>query len=95
MLKFLARFLRWEAGKLDPQTPPLLVTCSNADAVTVPQCGSRYLLMTDGNTVANYPITSAEDARRLMMQLAAMEDSLFREEIARLGRRRHASPSAN
>jgi hypothetical protein len=94
LLQILARLLRWEAGKLDPQAPPLLVTCVSADAVTVPQCGTRYLLMTDGGTVANYPIRTSADARRLIGQLADLADGLFREELGRM-RRRHASPSTN
>jgi hypothetical protein len=95
LLHLLARLLRWEAGKLDPQSQPLLVTCCSADAVTVPECGTRYLLMTDGQTVANYPIRNSADARRLIGQLADIADGLFRDEITNLRRMRHASPSAN
>jgi hypothetical protein len=95
LLQTLAKFLRWEADKLDPQSPPLVVVCDKADAVTVPQCGARYLLMTDGATVANYPIRNSADARRLIGQLADIADGLFRDEVRRIGRMRHASPSAN
>jgi uncharacterized iron-regulated protein len=95
LLHLLARLLRWEAGKLDPEAPPLLVTCCSADAVTVPECGTRYLLMTDGATVANYPIRNSADARRLIGQLADIADGLFRDELTKLRRMRHASPSAN
>jgi hypothetical protein len=95
ILRLLARLLRWEAGKLDPEAPPLVVVCDKADAVTVPQCGARYLLMTDGQTVANCPIRNSADARRLVGQLADIADGLFRDELTKLRRMRHASPSAN
>jgi uncharacterized iron-regulated protein len=95
LLQILARLLRREADAIDPQPPPLLVTCCSADAVTVPECGTRYLLMTDGATVANYPIRNSADARRLIGQLADIADGLFRDELTKLRRMRHASPSAN
>lgn len=54
-------------------TGVIVVPCVSCDAVTVPVCGATWLLMTNNEVVASYPLTPAS-AARLIEQLTPIAE---------------------